>query len=498
MQIKPEIVKIAAKFYTNKVKKWSIEPFETQQKVFQMLIKQAKETQFGKDHGFNRICDYESFKKRVPLRDYESLRFYIDQTVEGKPNVLWKGKPMYLAKTSGTTSGAKYIPITKQSMPYHIQSARDALMNYIHETGNTDLFDGKMIFLQGSPLLQKKNKIQVGRLSGIAAHHVPFYTKQNHMPSWETNCLEDWEVKINKIVEETLPEKMSVISGIPPWMQNYFELLVHKSGKRNIAEIFPTLKLLITGGVNFAPYCSRFNELLGNHIDRIETYPASEGFIAYQDTQKEKGLLLQLNHGIFYEFVPIEDYFKDEPERLSVNQVELHKDYAMVLNTNAGLWGYLIGDTVQFVSKNPYRIIVSGRVKHFISAFGEHVIGYEVEKALEETLKKYPAQINEFTVAPQVNPSLGLPYHEWLIEFEKKPEDGDRFAAKIDDELCKRNLYYKDLIQSKMLRKAVVSEVKKGGFQAYMKSIGKLGGQNKVPRLCNHREIADRLELIEK
>ncbi|APD07003.1 hypothetical protein UJ101_01487 [Flavobacteriaceae bacterium UJ101] len=493
MPIKPKIVKIAAKFYTNKIKKWSSKPVETQKKVLHNLILQAKNTAFGKEHHFETIQSYQDFKQNIPLRDYEGLKPYINSIVEGKSDILWKGKPLYFAKTSGTTSGAKYIPISKESMPHHIQSARDSLMSYIHETGNTSIFSGKMIFLQGSPVLQEKNGIQLGRLSGIVAHYIPFYAKQNRMPSWETNCIEDWETKINEIVKETLPKNMSLISGIPPWLQNYFELLIKKSGKKTISEIFPNFSLLATGGVNFEPYRTRFKELIGKDIDLIETYPASEGFIAYQDTQTEEGLLLQLNHGIFYEFIPVEEYFDENPTRLSIEDVELYQDYAVVLNTNAGLWGYLIGDTVQFVNKNPYRIIVTGRVKHFISAFGEHVIGHEVEHAMKESLKKHHAQINEFTVAPQVNPSSGLPYHEWFIEFEKEPENLAAFALDIDKELRKKNVYYDDLITSKMLREAIITKVKKDSFNSYMKSVGKLGGQNKIPRLSNDRKIANLL-----
>ncbi len=487
------MVKAATKFYIQQIKKWSSKPFETQRKVFQNLISQAKDTAFGKEHSFDTIQSYDDFKKQVPLRDYESLKPYIDLMIQGRSDILWKGKPLYFAKTSGTTSGAKYIPISNESMPYHIQGGRDSMISYIHETGNAAVFSGKMIFLQGSPILEAKNGIQTGRLSGIVAHHIPFYAKRNRMPSWETNCIENWETKIDKIVAETLPEKMSVISGIPPWIQNYFELLIEKANQPTIAEIFPNLSLLVTGGVNFEPYRARFKELLGKDIDLIETYPASEGFIAYQDTQTEEGLLLQLNHGIFYEFIPIEEYFNENPTRLSIEEVKLHQDYAIVLNTNAGLWGYLIGDTVQFVNKNPYRIIVTGRVKHFISAFGEHVIGHEVEHAMAESLKKHKAQINEFTVAPQVSPEKGLPYHEWFIEFEKEPQNLDAFALDLDHELRKKNTYYDDLISSKMLREARVTPIQKDGFNQYMKSIGKLGGQNKVPRLSNDRKIADKL-----
>ena len=494
MPIKSIVVKIAAKFYYNKIRKWSSKPVETQNKILQNLISQAKDTAFGQDHHFDTIQSYNDFKKQVPLRDYEALKPYIEKVVDGNSDILWKGKPLYFAKTSGTTSGAKYIPISKESMPYHIESARDTILSYVHETGDASVFSGKMIFIQGSPKLDTQNGIHLGRLSGIVSHYVPFYLKRNRMPSLKTNSIENWEDKINEIANETIPEKMSLISGIPPWLQNYFEVLIKKTNKKNISEIFPNFNLLITGGVNFEPYRTRFNELLGKEINLIETYPASEGFIAFQDTQKEKGLLLQLNHGIFYEFIPTEEYHTDNPTRLSIEEVELHKDYALVLNTNAGLWGYLIGDTIQFVSKNPYRIIVSGRIKHYINAFGEHVIGHEIEFALQKTLKKHNAQINEFTVAPQVTPLSGLPHYEWFIEFKKEPHDIKSFNKDIDLELRKKNIYYDDLITSKMLKQAIITTIQKDGFNNYMKQIGKLGGQNKVPHLTNDRKIADQLK----
>ncbi len=493
MSMKPKIVKIASGFYVKKIKKWSSDPIEIQKQILNNLISQAEKTLFGEDHEFSNIKSYEDFKRNVPLRDYEGLKTYIDKMIQGESDILWKGRPLYFAKTSGTTSGAKYIPISKESMPYHIKSARDSLMCYINDTGNTSLFSGKMIFLQGSPILEKKNDIQFGRLSGIVAHHIPFYAKRNRLPSWETNCIDDWEAKINEIVNETIPKDMTVISGIPPWIQNYFELLLEKSGKDYVSEIFQNLNLLVTGGVSFEPYKSRFKELVGKNIDYIETYPASEGFIAYQDSRDKEGMLLQLNHGIFYEFIPVEECFDKNPTRLSIAEVELRKDYALVLNTNAGLWGYLIGDTIQFVNKDPYRIIVSGRIKHFISAFGEHVIGHEVEQAMRKSLIKYGAQINEFTVAPQVNPDNGLPYHEWFVEFEKEPENIKEFILNIDEELRKKNVYYNDLVSDKMLRQAVVTKLKKDSFKNYMKSIGKFGGQNKIPRLSNDRKIADAL-----
>jgi hypothetical protein len=466
-----------------------------QQTTFLKLIAQAKDTAFGKDHNFSRIRNYEEFKKNVPIRDYEDLRPYIDRMVNGDENVLWPGKPTYLAKTSGTTSGVKYIPISKESMPEHIRAARNALLNYIHETGKTDFVDGSMIFLQGSPIMAEKHGIQVGRLSGIVAHHVPQYLQKNRKPSYEVNCIEDWEQKVDAIVDETLNEDMRLISGIPPWCQMYFDRLSAKAGGKKIKDIFPNFKLFVYGGVNYEPYRAKIEESIGFAIDTIETYPASEGFIAFQDSQKDTGLLLLADSGIFYEFIPVDEYFDEKPTRLQLKDVELNKNYALILNTNAGLWGYSIGDTVKFVSKNPYKIIVSGRIKHYISAFGEHVIGEEVEHALLSVAKAENIDITEFTVAPQVNPPEGeLPYHEWFIEFGTEPKDLAEFSLKVDSALQKKNIYYFDLIKGSILQPLKITNLKKNAFIDYMRSKGKLGGQNKVPRLANDRKIADELQ----
>ncbi|WP_053976526.1 GH3 auxin-responsive promoter family protein [Mangrovimonas xylaniphaga] len=492
LSIKSALAKPFAKRVKKSVLKWANNPIETQQKVFNELISEAAGTQFGKDHDFVSINSYNDFKKRVPIRDYEALKSYVDKVVAGEENVLWKGKPLYFAKTSGTTSGAKYIPLTKESMPSHIEAARNAILMYIAETGNAKFVDGKMIFLQGSPILKEQNGIQLGRLSGIVAHYVPKYLQKNRMPSWETNCIDDWETKVNAIVEETLPENMTVISGIPSWVQMYFEKIQEKTGKK-VGDVFKNFELFIHGGVNYEPYRAKFENLIGRKVDSIELFPASEGFFAFQDSQKERGMLLQLNSGIFYEFIKADDFFNDNPERISIADVELGVNYVMIVSTNAGLWAYNVGDTVTFTSLKPYRVIVSGRIKHFISAFGEHVIGKEVEQALKEGMEGTSFEISEFTVAPQINPENGLPYHEWFIEFETIPEDLTSLEAKIDQSLQQQNTYYFDLIEGKVLRPLKITAVKKNGFTEYMKSIGKLGGQNKIPRLANDRKIADAL-----
>ncbi len=493
MNFKSILAKIFAKRVYKSTQKWVKTPVETQRKVFQDLIVQAKNTQFGKDHHFEHINSFEDFAKNVPIRDYEQLKSYIDRVVKGEENILWKGKPIYFAKTSGTTSGAKYIPLTKESMPFHIEAARNAILHYIHETGRADFVSGKMIFLQGSPILEEKNGINLGRLSGIVAHFVPKYLQKNRLPSWETNCIEDWETKVNAIVEETFEQDMTVISGIPSWVQMYFEKLYQKGGKP-IGELFKNFNLFIYGGVNYEPYRAKFENLIGRKVDAIELFPASEGFFAYQDSQKEKGMLLLLNSGIFYEFIKSDEFFSESPKRYTIGEVALQVNYVLIISTNAGLWGYNIGDTVQFTSLKPYRVIVSGRIKHYISAFGEHVIGKEVECALQEAMKGTNVRVNEFTVAPQIVPENGLPFHEWLIEFENLPDNIDDFALQIDNFMRKQNSYYNDLIEGNVLKTLVITKVTKNGFQDYMKSIGKLGGQNKIPRLSNDRKIANVLK----
>lgn len=495
--LKALLAKPFAHLIQKKVSKWANNPLKTQEKVFKKLIKEAAQTAFGKDHDFQNIHTHDDFVKRVPIRDYEGLRSYVDRVVAGEKDILWKGKPLYFAKTSGTTSGAKYIPLTKESMPTHIEAARNAILLYIAETGNTDFVDGKMIFLQGSPVLNEKNGVKLGRLSGIVAHYVPGYLQKNRMPSWETNCIEDWETKVEAIVDETLDKKMAIISGIPSWVQMYFERIEARTGKK-IGEVFPDFNLFIFGGVNYEPYRNKFENLIGRTVDSIELYPASEGFFAFQDQQHDKGMLLQLNSGIFYEFVKATEFFDENPNRITLKDVELGVNYVMIISTNAGLWSYNLGDTIEFTSLKPYKVIVSGRIKHFISAFGEHVIGKEVEDALNEALQKYGASINEFTVAPKINPPKGLPYHEWFIEFETAPENLETFAATIDASLQQQNSYYLDLIKGKVLKPLQITQIQKDGFQNYMKSIGKLGGQNKIPRLSNDRKIAEILTNYKK
>ncbi len=489
--LKKTIAKIWAKKHTHKTELYKNNAETLQEKLLLELVKSAEKTLFGLQHDFSEIKSVEDFQKKVKIADYEDLKPYIEKIKHGDKNILWLGHPEYFAKTSGTTSGTKYIPISKEGMPFQIAAAQSALFHYIAQKNNADFVNGKMIFLQGSPELEDVNGIKTGRLSGIVAHHIPNYLQKNRLPSYETNCIEDWETKVDKIVKETEKENMTLISGIPPWLIMYFEKLIERNGKK-IKQLFPNLQLIVTGGVNYEPYREKMEELLGGKVDIIQTFPASEGFFAFQDDYQKEGLLLQSNHGIFYEFVPLEQYGKPDAQRLTLKDVELHKDYALILTTNSGLWAYSIGDVVRFISKNPHRILVSGRTKHFTSAFGEHVIAFEVEEAMKACVANFPAQITEFHLAPQVNAENGeLPFHEWFIEFEKEPENLETFKQNLDTEMRQRNTYYDDLISGNVLQPLKITQLQKNAFQEYAKSEGKLGGQNKIPRLANDRKIGD-------
>ena len=495
MNLKSLLAKPFAIYIYNKTQKSALTALADQDEILKNLLKIGKSTEFGKDHHLIDVNSHQNFSQAVPIRDYEQMKPYIEQIKEGKHNVLWKGKPIYLAKTSGTTSGVKYIPITKESIPNHINTARNALLCYMGETGNTAFANGKMIFLSGSPELERVSGIPTGRLSGIVNHHIPSYLRANQLPSYETNCIEDWETKLDKIVAETLHQNMTLISGIPPWMQMYFDRLIEK-GDKKIADLFPNFSIMVQGGVNFEPYKAKLFESIGKKIDSIELFPASEGFFAFQDSQHAEGLLLNTNSGIFFEFIPADQIFSENPSRLTLREVELGVNYALIINSNAGLWGYNLGDTIKFVNLNPYRLVVSGRIKHFISAFGEHVIGEEVEYALLKAANELGVSVTEFTVAPMIQQGEGKSYHEWFIEFEKEPASMAEFAEKVDQQLRVKNVYYDDLIKGNILEKLKISPIRRNGFIDYMKSIGKLGGQNKVPRLSNDRAIANELSVF--
>ncbi|MEZ5047322.1 MAG: GH3 auxin-responsive promoter family protein [Chitinophagaceae bacterium] len=492
MSIKSALAKPYAQWMAGQIQKDALKAVEHQEGILRYLLSRGQITRFGKDHRFDQLTSHYEFSQAVPIRDYEQLKNYIELVRQGESDILWRGKPIYFAKTSGTTSGSKYIPISKESIGEHIKAARNALLMYIAQTGNSSFLNGKMIFLSGSPVLEKQNGIHSGRLSGIVNHHVPSYLTSNRLPSYETNCIEEWEEKVAQIVEETIHQNMTLISGIPPWVQMYFDKLIEK-GNKPIAELFPNFSLLVHGGVNFEPYKKKLFTTIGKKIGTIETFPASEGFFAFQDTQDEEGLLLNSNAGMYFEFVPLDEFFSEHPSRIPLSEVKLGVQYALIISSNAGLWAYNIGDTIKFVSLMPYRVVVTGRIKHFISAFGEHVIAEEVEYAMRKVSEQYQVSITEFTVAPFISQDKGKSYHEWLIEFEQAPQDMAAFSLALDHALREKNTYYDDLIRGSILMPLQIRSLPKNSFIHYMKKIGKLGGQNKVPRLSNDRIIANGL-----
>lgn len=494
MGVKSNLILATANFICRKEDQEDLKAIKNQSKIFQQLITKGKLTQFGADHDFKSIKTIQDYQARVQINDYEGLKHYFDQVHSGKMNVLWPGLPKYLAKTSGTTSGTKYIPLTKPSIPNHINSARNALFSYIYHSKSSAIFDGQMLFLSGSPVLTKENGILVGRLSGIVNHEIPSWMTKNKLPNHELNMLEPWEHKIDRLVEDIVSKNLTTISGIPPWIQMFLERVLDFTGKSSIAEVFPNLDLYIHGGVNFKPYKPKIAALIGRDICYIETYPASEGFIAYQDNPDHDELRLICNSGIYYEFVKPSDLGLNNAARLGLEEVRVGEDYAIILTSNAGLWSYLIGDIIEFTSLNPYKIKVTGRVSQFISAFGEHVISSEVDYAMQVALSKHQFELVEYAVAPQVNPiEQDKAYHEWFIEFKNPPHNIAEIAQTISSALESKNTYYKDLIKGNMLACAKISCVRKDGFKDYLISIGKYGEQFKVPRLSNDRKVADAL-----
>lgn len=499
MGFKSFLAKPVARYLASEIKYARQNPLKCQEKIFKNLLENGRKTAYGKKHAFDEVKNYADYQAKVPIVDYEYLKPYIEKIAKGENDVLWTGKPIYFAKTSGTTSGAKYIPITKASIPNHINTARAMLVMYIDQTGKTDFVDGKMMFMSGSPVMEKYGGIPTGRLSGIVHHHVPKYLLSNRLPTFETNCIENWEEKMEKTADETIGANMTLISGIPPWVQSYFDVVTKRTGKK-LSEVFPNFSLFAHGGVNYAPYREAIENSIGKKIDTLESYPASEGFIAFQDNVHEENLLLNVNSGIFFEFIPLENVHDENPPRYRLEEVETDKNYAVIINSNAGLWGYNIGDTVKFVSKNPYKLVVTGRVKHFISAFGEHVIAEEVENAMQEVLISCGGAVHEFTVAPRIEYQHEKPCHEWFVEFSEMPEDKQTYLRNLDEKMRSKNVYYDDLRRSNILGPLKIFSVRENAFTDYMKSIGKYGGQNKLPRLSNNRNITEKLEqfIVEK
>lgn len=464
-----------------------------QKHLLPKLIKQAENTIFGQKYKFQQITDYPSFKNTIPLSVYEDILPYIQAIQGGKSDVLWPGRPIYLAKTSGTTASAKYIPISKDSISHHILAARNVLVFHAAQTNQADFITHKMIFLQGSPALDHSGPIPTGRLSGIVYHHVPFFFRGNRIPSYQTNCIEDWDEKVKAIVSEVQHQKLSLISGIPPWCIMFFEKLMEETGKKSMAEIFPELKLFIHGGVNFSPYEQKMKALMGADIPMLETFPASEGFIAYQYDGSKNELLLNVNAGIFYEFIPLENYLRSNFEAIPLEYVTCNVNYVLVLTTNAGLWRYVIGDTIKFTGLKPFTIQVTGRIKQYISAFGEHVIAEEIEAAMQACLHTWNIDLVDYHVFPDVAAAR----YVFLIEAANHPSNHAAMQEMLQTILVKKNIYYRDLVDGNMLELPQIVFLRKNSFADYQRSVGKLGGQNKVVRLSNDPSIGKALLAIQ-
>lgn len=463
-----------------------------QKQTLARLLEKGRRTAFGRDHRLPEVRSYEEFRQAVPVYSYEELwDRYLSRAWEGETSVLWPGRPVYFAKTSGTTAGAKFLPLTRDSVPMHIRAARDMLLLYVARKGNADFVWGRWLFLSGSPALEKNPAdILYGRLSGIVHHWVPAYLTRNRLPSWEVNSMEDWPRKVDAILDEARELDLRLLSGIPPWVEGLLERLEDRWHQK-ATRMWPHLQLYVHGGVDFRLYEDRLRAFLPG-VDFIETFPASEGFFAFQDTDDPQvGLRLIVDGGIFYEFVPLERADDPSPPRLPLWEVEAGRPYALLLTTNAGLWGYAIGDVVTFTSLRPYRLRVSGRVKNHLSAFGEHVIEAEVETALQAALRATGARVREYTVGPYLGPEK--PRHEWLLEVETEPTSWQAFLEVLDQTLRQLNPYYDDLRRGAILEAPRLYRLPVGAGYAYLARIGKLGGQHKFPHLRSDRWLLEAL-----
>ena len=492
MGIKSTIISPIAKHISKKIEKDQRNAIAHQEKIRISNTKMASQTAFGKDYGLADIHTYDQYRNRIPVLHYEKIKGYMERVLLGEKNILWPGKPSYIVGTAGTTSGVKYIPLSKQSIPFHFGTARNATMSFAYRNNVLDLFDGKLLFLSGSPKLDKtEGGIPTGRLSGIVNHQVPQWMRRNQVPNYDTNVIPDWEEKVMGIIKEVHQKDLRMISGIPPWVTMFMEQLTDFTNKKTVMEVFQNLRLFIYGGMNYEPYRQKMEHLIGKSLLSLETYPATEGFIAYQTHADENSLLLNTNAGVFFEFVPVDKLSDAESNRIPLAEVKVGIRYAIMLSNNAGLFCSMIGDIVEFTSVDPYRLLVKGRTKHFISAFGEHVIGQEVEKAFASALIKHQLPIDEFTVAPMIDPKDGgLPYHEWHMEVAPTI-DLKEFSNTLDQEMQKANFHYKELVEGKVIRPLQLVKLHPGSFARYQKSLGKLGGQNKVARLSNDRKIVE-------
>ena len=497
--LSPAISRLA-RFRLGSIEYWINNPVSVQYEVFQSLLASAQYTEIGRKYGFEHLFTINSFKEAVPISEYEDLKPYIERTMQGEQNLLWNTPVTWFAKSSGTTNDkSKYIPISEESLDKnHFQGAKDLLTLYYNQYPESDLLTGKGLVIGGSHQVSKVNdEAYYGDLSAVLMQNTPFYGHWIRTPELSIALLDEWETKIEKLAKTTIKENVTSLSGVPTWTLVLIKRILQITGKDYLKEVWPNLELYIHGGVCFTPYREQFQKLIGSPINYMDLYNASEGFFAAQDNSDEEGMLLFLQHGIFYEFLPTEEYGKENPQTVQLNEVKTGRNYAVVISTNGGLWRYLVGDTVQFTSLAPYKIKVSGRIKHFINAFGEELIVNNSDCAIAAACEKTGARVNDYTAAPIYFSDKGNGGHEWLIQFEKEPRDLGLFTYELDNALKNVNSDYeakrhKDIA----LRMPVIKSLKKGVFEEWLKSKGKLGGQHKVPRLSNDRKYIDEIKSI--
>ena len=480
-----------------RIEAWKSHPEDSQREVLQDLVTSAQYTEFGKKYNFSKLFNIRAFKKAVPIHEYQDMKPYIQRIMDGEQNILWNTPVSWFAKSSGTTSDkSKFIPVTDESLQdCHYKAAKDVLTLYYSFNPDSDLLTGKGLVIGGSHTINQVNdEVHYGDLSAVLLQNTPFYSSWIKTPELSIALMEEWEEKIERLAHSTMKENVTSVSGVPTWTLVLFKRILEITGKKNMAEVWPNLELYIHGGVSFTPYREQFNKLIGKKINYLEMYNASEGFIAAQEMPGDDGMLLFVDHGIFMEFMPAGEYGKKDPQTIGLREVELGKNYAPVISTNGGLWRYLLGDTVQFTSLKPYKIIVSGRLKHYINAFGEEIIVDNSDRAISVASEKCNVIVNDYTAAPLYFSDDSNGAHEWLIEFEKEPESLEQFTVELDKALQEVNSDYEAKRHKNIaLRMPVLHALKKGSFNNWLKSRGKLGGQHKVPRLCNERTYIEEI-----
>jgi hypothetical protein len=485
-----------------RIQAWMENPVAAQREVLQDLVTSAQYTEFGRKHDFKSLYNIKDFKQAIPIQEYDDLKPYIQRIMDGEQNLLWNTPVNWFAKSSGTTSDkSKFIPVSKESLEdCHFKAVKDVLTMYYEFNPFSDLLTGKGLVIGGSHTVHQLNdESHYGDLSAVLMQNTPFWGSWIRTPELSIALMDEWENKIEKLANHTILENVTSISGVPTWTIVLFRRILEITGKQNISEVWPELELYMHGGVSFVPYREQFEKLIGRHIHYLEMYNASEGFFAAQDNPNSDGMLLFTDHGIFMEFMPIEEYGKDNPQTIGLQEVEMGKNYALVISTNGGLWRYCIGDTVQFTSLYPFRIKVSGRIRHYINAFGEELIVDNTDKAISMACEQTGAIVNDYTAAPVYFADDENGAHQWLIEFEKEPPRLDHFTYELDLALKSLNSdyeakRYKDIA----LRLPLLQSLKKGTFSAWLKEKGKLGGQHKVPRLSNDRKYVDEIIAIVK